>query len=174
MDSKEIKCPVVLSFDIDGTSGLINMDPRTRNFPSLMSMREYGPNIAMPRILKILKKHDIKSSFYIPGFIADTHSELVKTIFDEGHEIGHHGYMPEPPATLTKQEEIDVIDKGIESIEKITSQIPLGYRSPSWELSKYSIDILVNKGFVYDSSLMGDDKPYHIQSEKNKQYFQQN
>ena len=118
MDSKEIKCPVVLSFDIDGTSGLINMDPRTRNFPSLMSMREYGPNIAMPRILKILKKHDIKSSFYIPGFIADTHSELVKTIFDEGHEIGHHGYMHEPPATLTKQEEIDVIDKGIESIRR--------------------------------------------------------
>ncbi|MBI15764.1 MAG: ribulose phosphate epimerase [Chloroflexi bacterium] len=168
MNSKNIKCPVVLSFDIDGTSGLINMDPRTKNFPSLMSMREYGPNIAMPRILKILKKHDIKSSFYIPGFIADTHPELVKNIFYEGHEIGHHGYMHEPPATLTKQEEIDVIDKGIESIERITSQIPLGYRSPSWELSKYSIDILVNKGFVYDSSLMGDDRPYYIQSGKNK------
>ena len=163
-----IKCPVVISFDVDGTSGLINMDPKTKTLPSLMSMREYGPSVAMPRILDLLKKHDILSSFYIPGFIADTHVDLVKKIFNAGHEIGHHGYMHEPPATLTKQEEIEVIDKGIESIKKITSHIPLGYRSPSWELSDYSIDILANKGFVYDSSLMGDDKPYYIKSGQNK------
>lgn len=168
MRLENIKCPIVLSFDIDGVSGLINMDPRTKDLPSLMSMREYGPSIAMPRILNLLSKYDIKSSFYIPGFIADTHIDLVKEIFDAGHEIGHHGYMHEPPATLTQQEEIDVIDKGIESIERITSQTPLGYRSPSWELSKYSIDILANKGFLYDSSLMGDDNPYYIESGQNK------
>ena len=124
MRLENIKCPIVLSFDIDGVSGLINMDPRTKDLPSLMSMREYGPSIAMPRILNLLSKYDIKSSFYIPGFIADTHIDLVKEIFDAGHEIGHHGYMHEPPATLTQQEEIDVIDKGIESIERITSQTP--------------------------------------------------
>ena len=162
------KCPVVLSFDIDGISGAINMDPNSKTLPSLMSMREYGPSIAMPRILDILKKHNILSSFYIPGFIADTHVDLVKKIFAEGHEIGHHGYMHEPPSTLTKQEEIDVIDKGIDSIQKITSYTPLGYRSPSWELSNNSIEILSKNGFIYDSSLMGDDKPYYIEVGQNK------
>ena len=38
----------------------------------------------------------------------------------------------------------------------------LGYRSPSWELSEYSIQYLIDRGFVYDSSLMGDDIPYLV------------
>ena len=116
----QLKCPIVLGFDLDGVSGVINRDPTSRNLPSLMSMRDYGPLIATPRILDLLDQHQIKASFYIPGFIAETNIDLVKTIANKGHEVGHHGYMHEPPATLTELEESNILDQGTEILENIT------------------------------------------------------
>lgn len=161
----EIKCVAMLTFDLDGVSSWIRRDPSYADFPSLMSMAEYGPSIATPRILDLLDKYDIKSSFYVPGFVAETHTDLVKEIFDRGHEIGHHGYMHEAPATMSKREEEDVLKKGINILNDITGTVPIGYRSPSWELSSISLELLSRYNFKYDSSMMGDDAPYFIESE---------
>ena len=160
-----IKCVAMLTFDLDGVSSWIRRDPSYADFPSLMSMAEYGPSIATPRILDLLDKYDIKSSFYVPGFVAETHTDLVKEIFDRGHEIGHHGYMHEAPATMSKREEEDVLKKGINILNDITGTVPIGYRSPSWELSSISLELLSRYNFKYDSSMMGDDAPYFIESE---------
>lgn len=161
----EIKCVAMLTFDLDGVSSWIRRDPSYADFPSLMSMAEYGPSIATPRILDLLDKYDIQSSFYVPGFVAETHTDLVKEIFDRGHEIGHHGYMHEAPATMSKREEEDVLKKGINILNDITGKVPIGYRSPSWELSSISLELLSRYNFKYDSSMMGDDAPYFIESE---------
>ena len=161
----EIKCVAMLTFDLDGVSSWLRRDPAYADFPSLMSMAEYGPSIATPRILDLLDKYDIKSSFYVPGFVAETHTDLVKEIFDRGHEIGHHGYMHEAPATMSNYEEEDVLTKGINILNDITGTVPIGYRSPSWELSSISLKLLSKYNFRYDSSMMGDDAPYFIESE---------
>ena len=153
---------VILGFDIDGVSSAINRDPRSASLPSLMSMREFGPSVATSRILDLLDRHDIPASFYIPGYVAETHEDLVRDIHDRGHEVGHHGYMHEPPATLTRSQEADVLDRGTEILRGLTGEPPLGYRSPSWELSERSLELLADRDFVYDSSLMGDDAPYII------------
>ena len=114
MNSKlpsNIKCIVVLTFDIDGVSGAINMNPNSVNFPGLMSLREYGPKIGTPRILKMLEENEIPATFYIPGYVAENYKDLVKLVASKGHEIGHHGYMHEPPQTLSKKEEANILDK---------------------------------------------------------------
>lgn len=158
----DTRCVVMLTFDVDGVSGAINRDPKVAKFPSLMSMREYGPSVGVYRVLDLLDDYAIKGSFYIPGFVAETHEDLVKGIVKRGHEVGHHGYMHEPPATLTKEKEEEVLDKGIEIIQRLTGQRPKGYRSPAWELSEHSLPLLASRGFLYDSSLMGDDIPYMV------------
>ena len=158
----DTRCMVMLGFDIDGVSSAINRDPASANLPSLMSMREYGPSVATPRILDVLDRHDIRASFYIPGYVAETHEELVREIVHRGHEVAHHGYMHEPPATLTREQEADVLDRGIEILSRLTGSAPAGYRSPSWELSEHSLELLADRGFTYDSSLMGDDVPYLV------------
>ncbi|CAI8264386.1 MAG: Peptidoglycan deacetylase [Chloroflexota bacterium] len=163
---KDIQCVVLLTFDVDGVSSWINRDPEHANLPSLMSMADYGPKVATPRILDLLEQYNIFSTFFIPGFIAETNSKLVENISARGHEIGHHGYMHEPPATLTPKQEHEVIHKGMNIIKSITGKRPIGYRSPSWELSKSSIDLLIEHNFTYDSSLMGDDKPYIVNNTK--------
>ncbi len=159
----DTRCAVMLGFDIDGVSSAINRNPDTARLPSLMSMREYGPSVGVPRILDLLKRHDIHASFYIPGYVAETHEEMVRDIHARGHEVAHHGYMHEPPATLDRSGEADVLDRGIEILSRLTGESPVGYRSPSWELSEHSLEMLLDRGFVYDSSLMGDDVPYTVQ-----------
>ena len=161
----DVRCVVVLGFDVDGVSGAINRDPEAARLPTLMSMREYGPSVATPRVLDLLDEHAIKASFFIPGYVAETHEALVLDIKARGHEIAHHGYMHEPPATLSEEEEGEVLDRGISIIEGITGERPVGYRSPSWELSEHSLDLLAERGFLYDSSLMGDDAPYLVDAD---------
>ena len=158
----DVRCVAVLSFDVDGVSGAINRDPDSARLPSLMSMREYGPSVGTPLILDLLDRYGIRASFFVPGYVAETHEALVLDIRERGHEIGHHGYMHEPPATLTKEDEEKVLDKGIAIIERITGERPKGYRSPSWELSEHSLSLLAERDFTYDSSLMGDDIPYLV------------
>ena len=158
----DTRCSVMLGFDVDGASSAINRNPDSANLPSLMSMREYGPSVATPRILDLLERRGIPASFYIPGYVAETHEDLTREIHARGHEVAHHGYMHEPPATLSRTQEADVLDRGIEILERLTGERPRGYRSPSWELSEHSLELLADRGFLYDSSLMGDDVPYLV------------
>ena len=162
----ETQCVAMLSFDVDGVSSWIRRDPGFAKLPSLMSMAEYGPSVATPRILDLLDDHDIKASFYIPGYVAETHPDLVREIARRGHEIGHHGYMHEPPATMDAKEEEDVLVRGIGILEDLVGERPTGYRSPSWELSEVSLELLSTYGFTYDTSLMGDDAPYTVETSK--------
>ncbi len=155
-----VQCAAMLTFDVDGVSSWIRRDAGFARLPSLMSMAEYGPSVATPRILDLLDRYGIPASFYIPGYIAETHPALVEDIATRGHEIAHHGYMHEAPASMSAEEEEEVLEKGIDILTGITGSHPDGYRSPSWELSEVSLDLLSSHGFVYDSSLMGDDAPY--------------
>ncbi len=160
----DIQCVAMLSFDVDGVSSWLRRNPDFARMPSLMSMAEYGPGVAAPRILDILDAHDIKATFFVPGYVAETHQDLVRDICGRGHEVAHHGYMHEAPASMNAEEEEEVIRKGIDILQGLTGHRPVGYRSPSWELSEASLDLLSRYEFSYDSSLMGDDAPYMVDS----------
>ena len=159
----DTQCVAMLGFDVDGVSSWLNRNPDFKDLPSLMSMAEYGPSVAMPRILDLLDRHGIKASFYVPGYVAETHPGLVADIHRRGHEVGHHGYMHEPPATLSPDRESEILEQGSSILSSITGEAPLGYRSPSWELSSHSLELLISHGFIYDSSMMGDDAPYILE-----------
>jgi peptidoglycan/xylan/chitin deacetylase (PgdA/CDA1 family) len=156
----DVQCAAMLTFDVDGVSSWIRRDAGFARLPSLMSMAEYGPAVATPRILDLLDRHAIPASFYIPGYVAETHPALVEDIAARGHEVAHHGYMHEAPASMSGEEEAEVLEKGSQILAAITGTAPAGYRSPSWELSEVSLDLLRSHRFIYDSSLMGDDAPY--------------
>ena len=74
-----------------------------------------------------------------------------------GHEIGHHSWAHIPNANQTRDEEEADLVRANENIRKLTGRTARGYRSPSWDLSAHTIDLLIKHGFLYDSSLMGAD-----------------
>jgi peptidoglycan-N-acetylglucosamine deacetylase len=79
----------------------------------------------------------------------------------DGHEIAHHSWAHIPPATQSRYEEEADLVRANAAIERLTGRKARGYRSPAWELSENTIDLLLTHGFRYDSSLMGADyEPY--------------
>jgi peptidoglycan/xylan/chitin deacetylase (PgdA/CDA1 family) len=151
---------VCLTFDFDAMSGLIS---RGMTSPSPISRGEFGANVGADRILALLAKYRIHASWYIPGHTLETYPDACRRIFDAGHEIGHHGWSHVPPAQLTRDEEEEGLVRANEQIRKLTGLNARGYRSPSWDLSPHSVELLLKHGFAYDSSMMADDYiPYRV------------
>jgi peptidoglycan-N-acetylglucosamine deacetylase len=149
---------VCLTFDFDAIS--LWLGAFKAHSPSMISRGEFGV-IGAHRILDLLDRFSIKATWFVPGHTADTYPEAVVEIHERGHEIGHHGYCHESPVNLEELDERRVIEMGIAALERISGKLPLGYRSPSWDLSPNTISLLLEYGFVYDSSMMRHDfHPY--------------
>ena len=160
----ETQCVVMLTFDVDGPSAMIRRNPDVEKMPSTLFHGEFGPNVAVPRILALLREYDLPASFYVPGWIGERFPAAVEQIAAAGHELTPHGYLHEAPASLSRDEEAEILDRATAILERLSGDRPLGYRSPSWELSEHSLALLAERGFLYDSSLMGDDATYTVQA----------
>ncbi len=128
--------------------------------PTPVSRGEFGL-IAAERILELLAKYRLKVSWCIPGVIIDSHPEACQRVAEAGHEIVHHGYSHVPPANLPAETEEQELIRARQTIKALTGAFPRGYRSPSWDLSPATIELLLRHGFDYESSMMGNDySPY--------------
>ncbi|MGC8497802.1 MAG: polysaccharide deacetylase family protein [Thermoplasmata archaeon] len=162
---KNYKFTISFSFDVDVDSfwrqKLISAgsDP---NDPVVISMGQYGANVGVFRILKLLEKYKIKATFFVPGEIAERYTSLILAIKMQGHEIAHHGYEHLDQYSLSPERQIEEIIKGKKALEQKISVTPLGYRSPGG-LGINTLEALLNNGIIYDSSMMGDDMPYIYQ-----------
>jgi peptidoglycan-N-acetylglucosamine deacetylase len=153
---------VCLTFDFDAISGFI---ARGQTSPSWISRGEFGPRVGAPRLLALLKRYGIKSTWFIPGHTIETFPQACEKVMAAGHEIAHHGWTHRPPASLTREQEEGELVRANESIKKMTGRHARGYRSPSWDLSPHSVELFLKHSFVYDSSLMGDDyAPYYART----------
>jgi peptidoglycan/xylan/chitin deacetylase (PgdA/CDA1 family) len=153
------RATVCLSFDFDAISLWIG--PMGATSPSMISRGEFGP-VGVERILKLLGRKGITGTFYVTGHTADTYPESVRAIVAAGHEVGHHGYLHENPVALeSKEAERRVLELGLAALDRAAGVRPVGYRSPSWDNSPHTIELLLEHGFRYESSLMGKDfEPY--------------
>jgi len=151
-----------ITFDFDAMSVWIG-SLRSNN-PSMISRGEFGA-VAVPRLLDLLKRHRMRTTWCVPGHTALAYPDLVRRIRDEGHEIAHHGWVHENPAALDEASERRVLERGFEALAEVAGVLPRGYRSPAWDLSPRSIGLLLEYGFEWDSSLMGSDfHPYWVRS----------
>jgi peptidoglycan/xylan/chitin deacetylase (PgdA/CDA1 family) len=150
------------TFDVDAESAVLWNNESVGARMSVMSHQAYGPLVGIPRILDLLDKHQIASTFFVPGHTADRYPEAIRSIVAAGHEIAHHGYLHEQPTALTLEEEIDVIDRGLAALADVAGVRPSGYRAPMWDLSWRTPALLAERGFLYDSSLMDSDHPYEL------------
>jgi peptidoglycan/xylan/chitin deacetylase (PgdA/CDA1 family) len=146
-----------LSYDFDTWSGFASRGMVT---PTPISRGEFGV-VGAARILDLLGSRGIKGSWYIPGVVIETYTEACSRVVREGHEVGHHGWSHVPPAELEAAAEAEEFARAVESIQRLTGSKPAGYRSPAWDISDRTIELLVQHGCRYDSSMMGHDcEPY--------------
>ena len=153
---------VTLGFDMDDESVVLTINPENRTRLSVMSHQAYGAVTGMPRILAMLKRLELRATFFCPGYTAERYPELVRRVRDEGHELAHHGYLHEAIQGMTEQQEADVLDRGLDALERVAGIRPVGYRAPMWETTYSTARLLLDRGFLYDSSLMDSDVPYEL------------
>ena len=146
---------VCLTFDFDGVAIWLSTFKQTS--PTPLSRGEFGANVGMPRLLDVLKRCDVKATFFVPAHSALSFPDIVRQVIQEGHEVACHGYIHESPVGLPIEEERSLLQKSLDTLESVTGVRPVGYRSPAWDLSDNTIDLLEAHGLIYDSSLMTDD-----------------
>ncbi len=156
------KVAVNMGVDFDAQS--LWLGAFNRPSPSYMARGEFGAMVGVPRLLGMFEKHNVKTTFFTPGHTVDTFTDACKAIQAAGHEIGHHGYYHENPTMISGDTERRLIELAFSTYEKQLGMRPVSYRSPYWDYSESTLDLIEEYGFICDSSLMGRDLvPYHPQ-----------
>jgi len=155
-----VSLSVCLTFDFDALSPWA-LGMAGRNVAAL-SRGEFGA-VAVPRILALLERHEVPATFFVPGHTALAYPDLVRSIRDAGHELGHHGWVHEPLSELEPAEEREVLQRGLDALDRVAGVRPTGYRAPNVDVSVSTVEILLEHGFVYDASFSGSDfEPYYL------------
>ncbi len=145
--AKDIKA--VFGVDVDAVGGWLG-SYGGEDCPSDIQRGMFAGEVGTPRLLKLFAKHEIKTTWFIPGHSIETFPRETELIVAGGHEIGAHGYWHENPVAMTPTQEEAVIDKSIELIEKVCGRRPRGYVAPWWEMSPATASLLLKNGFKYD------------------------
>lgn len=153
------RCAVALSFDSDHETNELREGGKSIG---RMAWGQYGNRVGVPRILDLLKRHDVRASFYVPAVAALLHPEEQRRVVAEGHEIGIHGWIHELNSVLPYTVERDLMFRSADTLESLTGVRPVGLRTPSWDFSPNTLRIEEELGLLYDSSLMADEDCYDL------------
>lgn len=149
-----------LTFDLDAEAAVLTADISSVHRMTPMSHQSYGPLVGVPRILALLDRHDLKSTFFVPGYSAQRYPGVLRSIVEAGHEVAHHSYFHENTAGMDCETEAAMLDLGLRALDEVAGVRPVGYRAPMWEMNFHTPRLLAERGFLYDSSLMDSDHPY--------------
>jgi peptidoglycan/xylan/chitin deacetylase (PgdA/CDA1 family) len=153
------RCAVALSFDSDHETNELR---EGGDSPGKLSQGQYGNRQGVPRIVEILKRHNVPASFYVPAVTAMLYPDEQRNLAAQGHEIGIHGWIHERNSVLPIDAERDLMQRSFEVLKKITGVEPVGMRTPSWDFSPNTLRLAKELGLIYDSSLMADVDCYEL------------
>jgi peptidoglycan-N-acetylglucosamine deacetylase len=137
--------------DVDAVSGWLG-SYGGEDSPSDIQRGVWAGEVGTPRLLRLFRKYDLRTSWFIPGHSIETFPRQMRQVLDAGHEIGAHGYAHENPVSMTPQQEADVLERSVALIEKLAGRRPRGYVAPWWEMSNATAELLLKYGFSYDHS----------------------
>lgn len=108
------------------------------------------------KVLDLLDEYGVKATFFTLGWVAEQHPKLIREIHQRGHEVACHGYNHRLTYDLSLQEFREDTKRSKALIEEIIGTSIVGYRATSYSLTEktfWALDILIQEGFTYDSSI---------------------
>ncbi|MBS6518792.1 MAG: polysaccharide deacetylase [Clostridium sp.] len=124
------------------------------------SRGQYGPHTGLLRCLDMLDACQIKSTFFVPGIVAEKYSEQVRIIHERGHELACHGYLHESVRGISREEETSILEKSEAALMAITGKRPVGHRGPESIIHPFTHELLAERGYLYSSSMKDCDYAY--------------
>ncbi len=111
---------------------------------------------SMDVLLGALRKHGASGTFFVLGWIAERHPDIVRRIAQEGHEVASHGWDHRKVTDQTQEQFRDSVRRTKEALEEVSGSPVTGFRAPSYSIVRgleWALDILLEEGYRYDSSL---------------------
>ena len=153
---------VTYGIDVDAVAGWIGTYGG-EDSPCDISRGIFAGSVGVPRMLRLFERFGIRTTWFAPGHSIETFPAEMRAVAEAGHEIGLHGYAHENPLLMTPDQEAAVLDRSIALITALQGRPPSGYVAPWWEFSARTIDLLLERGILYDHSLMHSDVfPYYV------------
>lgn len=150
---------VALSFDADHETLELRFGGKSYG---KLSQGQYGGRVGSPRILKLLEKHGVPATFFMPAVSAMINADEPRAVVSAGHELGIHSWIHEFNSTLPYEAERDLAFRARDVLAKLSGGEPVGMRTASWDFSPSTLKIIREMGLLYDSSLMADSEPYEL------------
>ncbi len=154
------KAAVLLSFDVDNeTIAWWEGEPTISD----LSRGEFGSRVALKRIVDLLLARNVPASFFIPALslhLAPQMADEIKRL--PRHEFAVHGWIHERNTQVPADKEREMILNAHKMLTELTGETPVGYRAPSWNFSPATPQIIQDMKFIYESSMMSDDRPYEL------------
>ncbi|MBV8987389.1 MAG: polysaccharide deacetylase [Solirubrobacterales bacterium] len=158
--SKDIFC--AFGVDVDAVAGWLG-SYGGEDSPDDISRGMFAGEVGVPRLLELFERHEMTTTWFIPGHSIETFPDQTQAVVDAGHEVGVHGYSHENPIAMSRAQEEAVLERCIELVEQVSGRRPTGYVAPWWEFSRVTNELLLDRGIKYDHSLMHRDlTPYYI------------
>lgn len=141
-----------LSLDLDNQWSYMKThgDAGWESFPSYL-------DLVVPRVLDFLNERDLQITFFIVGQDAalERNREPITAIANAGHEIGNHSFKHEPWLHLySRAGLVEEFERSEAAIENVTGRRTVGFRGPGYSLSPAVLEILAERGYVYDCSTL--------------------
>ncbi len=156
------RCAVLPTVNLDADQFWLGMFPDSITRPKTLSMGEYGIQRGLDRLLRTFGEYGIKTTFFVPGLVAERYPAAIEKILVEGHELAVHGHTHTSMHLLTPDQQMEEMVKAREALQKLSGRKPLGFRAPEGELTLETLRLAQQCGFTYSSSLYGDDRPYRV------------
>lgn len=157
-DGKRIA--VLLTFDFDAEYLRYSVTGQETIGFSDISRGQYGPYEGLKRVLDMLERQNIKTTFFVPGIVAEKYTEKVKQIAAHGHELAYHGYAHDARIGIPKSEEEENMIKSEKVLEAISGKKVIGHRAPLDALQTYAVELMQKRGYLYSSTLKDCDWAY--------------
>lgn len=154
------RCAVCLTFDFDAESLWLAKEPKNRELLATLSQGRYGAKVGVTKILELLESEGLKATFFTPGWTVDHHPGKIESILKGGHELAHHGYDHHWPDPDNPAQIVDELDRGLEAMKSGFGLRPVGYRPPGSESCHLLLELLTERGFLYNSCFKDDIHPY--------------
>ena len=148
-----------LTLDFDAEEVWIGANPDNAHRPGVLSQGRYGARVGVPLVLDLLDRLQVPATFFVPGRVAERHPERVRDVVAAGHELAHHGYTHTHPGRLAPEQEAAEFARALEVLRGFGADV-VGYRSPAWDFSEATMDLLLEHRMLYSSNLMDDVRPY--------------
>ncbi len=154
----------MLAFDVDGPTGDAMLDGSIWRNPAYFTLGAYGPWRALGYLLDLLQEYRVPTTFFVPAWVIEHWPAQCRAILERGHEVGYHGYRHEAFWQLTRQQQSAVMARSLALFRQHLGVDPVGFRTPSGDWGPDTIEVLLDAGVQYSSSMRGDDRPYLIAS----------